>query len=403
MASQERVASYINLVSSEAIAAAAVQSAGIDMPVSEARKSLRGGTRPKTVLMTITARSDDPAVAQRLANGAAVALVEYVKSLETPSAGGEPLAKLTVVSPASASSQAVSPKIWRNLGFGLVAGAVIGLALLVARVRFGNKIGDESDLKGLFDEPVLASVPADDNLGSTGVLDFSHGATPAAEAYRRLRTNLEYVGVDNRLRTLLVTSSNAREGKTTTALNLAAAVAEQGQRVVLVEGDLRKPTVGKRLPTVLGDVGVTTLLRGDISLEDVAQQSGIAGLDILPAGPGAPNPAELLGSDKAGAMFRDLQQRYDFVVVDSPPVLEVADATVLARHVDGVLFVVGANEATRSDLQAVRSQLDIAGVKVVGITLNRAASRPGAYYSYTTPSGVVGDKSGLSTTTAAAK
>ncbi|MCZ4551791.1 polysaccharide biosynthesis tyrosine autokinase [Gordonia rubripertincta] len=382
MASQQRVSSYTKLVNTGAVVDEAIKSGNLAITASQARSSLSATTTPDTVLLNIIAQNTSRETAQGLANATAEAMTSYVATLETPSGGGEPLAKLTVVTPASASSDAVSPRTARNVVLAAVLGLILGVCVVLVRGRLSNRVRDEGELADVSAAPVLAAVPSDDLLREQGLIDFSSGATLAAEAYRKLRTNLAFTTVDSPSRIIIVTSALAAEGKTTTAMNLAAALAETGKRVVLVDADLRRPQVYHRTGG-MGDVGFTNYLKGDGSLADLLQPSEVSGLQILASGPQPPNPAELLGSKKAGQGISNLSEMFDYVIIDSPPLLPVTDAAVLAQWADGVVLVARANQSRIPDVSAAIEQLEAVQATLVGVVLTDVPTRGGAYkYGY---------------------
>jgi capsular exopolysaccharide synthesis family protein len=287
-----------------------------------------------------------------------------------------------VVTPANPSDTPVTPRTKRNTALALVVGLLLGVATVFGRERYNNKIRDEDEVASVTNSPVLAAVPSDDLLKKQGLIDFGSGATLAAEAYRKLRTNLSFTSVDYPSRRIVVTSALAAEGKTTTAMNLAAALAETGKRVVLVDADLRRPQVNHRTGK-MGDVGLTNYLKGDGQLTDLLQQSEVRGLQILASGPQPPNPAELLGSKKAGQGIENLSAMFDYVIIDSPPLLPVTDAAVLAQWADGVLLVARANQSRLPDIAAAIEQLDAVQAKLIGVVLTDMPTRGGAYkYGY---------------------
>lgn len=209
--------------------------------------------------------------------------------------------------------------------------------------------------------------------------------SPGAEAYRVLRTNLQFTALDQPLRTLLITSSAPAEGKSLTAANLSIAFAQAGQRVLLVDADLRRPTVHKLFGLQRAWSGLTTLLAAGSRLEDMVHEVEVPNLHVLPSGPVPPNPAEILGSVRMGEFLEEARAAYDLVVLDSPPVLAVTDPCVLARRVDGVALVtrvgkVGHPQAQRAKvaLEAVHARL--LGVILDGITLNDASNGYSYYY-----------------------
>lgn len=382
LASQQRIASYARLVTTDGIIDQGLRDAGINKTVAEAKTSISATTSPDTVILYVNAKDPDPTVAANMANSVAESMVSYVSKLERPSAGGEPLAKLTVVNPAIPSASPVSPTTFRNTLLGGALGLVLGIAFILARDRLDTRVRTESDVLNVAASTVLGSVPRSDGAVVDGLADFSVGADAAAESYRRIRTNLSFVGVDSPARTILVTSTDAGDGKTTTALNLAAAIAEAGSRVLVVDGDLRRPSLAGRLG-LAGGIGFTDLLRGRTLAEDSIQSSGYEGLDVLCSGAIPPNPGELLASQRAGDVLAELSKKYDYVFVDSPPMVPVSDASILSQWADGVILVVRSGATTAERLRDTVSQLSMIKAVLLGSVLNVVPTSGDAYrYSY---------------------
>ncbi|WP_081724825.1 polysaccharide biosynthesis tyrosine autokinase [Gordonia alkanivorans] len=382
LASQQRVASYVRLVRSDAVIASALRSSGLSLSVSDARNAVSAIGTPETVLLTVSADSEDQYAATALANAVASSLSEYVTSLEKPSSGGQSLAKVTVVTPASPEG-VVAPLTGRNVLVGLILGAFVGLLASAVRIRLDNKIRDESDVEAVSGANVLAVVPSDDSLSNGGTLDLAQGAGRASEAYRRLRTNLEFASVDRPATKLLISSPTEGDGKTTTALNLGAVLAESGHRVVVVGGDLRKPTVADRLGVNPG-VGLTDYLRGEVSVMEVVQETSVENLCALASGPVPPNPSELLGSTRARDGFEILSESFDFVLVDSAPILPVSDASVVSKWMDGLILVVRSSKTKRAELESTLSDMAVEQTRVLGVVLNgiEEGDSLGAYSYY---------------------
>lgn len=381
LASQQRVVSYTRLVTSDAVVREALAAADLDMSVKAAKDELTASSMNDTVLLSISATNPDRNVADRLANAVARSMTSYVSRLETPSGGGQPLAKLTVVTPGSTADGPVSPRTTRNVLIGFLLGLLLGVLGVIGRLRYSNRIRVESDLSTGTVVPVLGSVPTDDLLKERGLIDFKGGATPSAEAFRKIRTNLAFANVDSPPKIILVTSPIAVEGKTTTAMNLAAALVEAGNRVVLVDADLRRPQVDTR-SGLLGDIGLTNALRGDGDLSDLVQPSAVDGLWVLASGPRPPNPAELLASKRAGVTLSELAASFDYVIVDSAPVLPVTDAAVLAQWVDGILLVARSGSTKFGDLSDAHDQLANSGTSIIGFVLTEAPTSKGRYGYY---------------------
>jgi capsular exopolysaccharide synthesis family protein len=212
---------------------------------------------------------------------------------------------------------------------------------------------------------------------SAVVASSAEPSSPAAEAYRSLRTSLQFARQARELRTLLVTSPAAAEGKTSTLANLGAVFAQAGERVALVSCDLRRPRLGQFFGVEEGS-GLTTVLLGQQTLEQaLTPVSGYDCLWVLGAGPVPPNPAELLNGPMVGEIFATLQENFDLILVDSPPVLPVTDAMVLSKYADGTLLVVASGQTGRAELQRTAERFAQAKASVVGIVLNEVSKQSG--------------------------
>lgn len=207
--------------------------------------------------------------------------------------------------------------------------------------------------------------------------------SPIGEAYRAIRTNIQFSMPKGQLKTILVTSSTPGEGKSTTAANLAITMAESGIRVLLIDADLRKPTIYK-LFQVSNLKGLTNVLAEGADYREFIKPTVVEGLDILPAGPNPPNPSELLGSDGMRELLDLAKNHYDLVILDTPPVLPVTDAAILASQVDGVVFITAHGQATFDAVARSKTQLENVGAKILGVILNRVpvSKRSGNSYYY---------------------
>jgi succinoglycan biosynthesis transport protein ExoP len=205
------------------------------------------------------------------------------------------------------------------------------------------------------------------------------GTNSIAEAYTRIYSNIKFAAVEGPLRSILVTSARKGEGKSTTMINLACAMAASGKRVIVVDTDLRNPTLQRILGTK-HQTGATNVLAGEMSLDEVLQPTAHPGVTILPSGPIPPNPAELVQSGAMKEMIADLEVRSDLVVFDSPPALLVADAMLLGSELDAAIIVSESGGVTRKEVQHVRDTLQVAKARILGVILNKVAESPGSYY-----------------------
>lgn len=383
LASQQRVASYAKLAKSEAVVSSALQSGAYEMSLDDAANAISVSTEPDSVLLGVSVDNPDPQIAAQFSNAVADSLARYVATLEVPSSGGYPLAKVTVVTPATSSDVPVSPVKSTYILGGFAIGLMIGLVIVVVRSRFDHRVRVAADVELATTVPVLATVPIDDSLtDSTQLERFKSGASAAIEGFRRLRSSVNFVSVDAPVRSILVTSGSSGEGKTTTSINLAASLAESGKKVILVDGDLRSPSLAPLLG-LAEDIGITSWLSGAIGLEDAIQASGVKGLDVLASGPLAPSPSELLGSARMASTFATLLESYDYVIMDSAPILPVADSLLVSGAVDGVLLVVRSMRTKLGELSESMSQLHLSGANVIGVVVNRVPGALGSYgYGY---------------------
>jgi capsular exopolysaccharide synthesis family protein len=335
----------------------------------------------------VTVTDRDPARSAALANEVAASLSRIVEDLAPANADDDPTVNATIVAPAEVPGGPVSPDVPLSLLLGLLGGLVVGTGAAFARDRLDTRVRDVVTLAQITDRPAIGTIAVlnRDAVGSVVVDAEPHGTH--AEAFRQLRTNLEFLavpgGVDGApggARVIMVTSSRPGEGKSTVAANLAAALAETRASVVLVDADLRRPTIARTLQ-VEGAAGLTTVLIGQVEAADVVQEWGTTGLHVLTSGGIPPNPAELLGSPAMARLVEKLRTTYDYVVVDTAPLLPVADATVLSRLVDGAVLVVDATATHRDQLaESLRNMAQVDG-RVLGIVLNRVR-RDEESYSY---------------------
>jgi len=215
------------------------------------------------------------------------------------------------------------------------------------------------------------------------LVTLSDPRSPVAEAYRTLRTNIEFSSLDRSLHTLLVTSPSPSEGKSTTLANLAVTMAQSEKKTILVDADLRRPGL-HALFGASNDAGLTTMFVDAKAMQNPPLQDvGVPNLWLLPSGPLPPNPAELLGSKRMDDALAALKARADIVLFDAPPVIAVTDAVVLGTRVDGVLLVIGAGQTKREHAKRAKELLEKVKVRVIGVVLNNVSldSALGGYYS----------------------
>jgi capsular exopolysaccharide synthesis family protein len=291
----------------------------------------------------------------------------------------------------------VRPKKKQNIAMGFLAGMALGVILALMVEVLDSSIKSPEDVERLISVPALAVIPhavlngggswlkrrkgqeAEAKLG-VELTVLNRPGSPLAESYRALRTSILLSTPRHPPQVLLVTSSQPNEGKSCTSLNLALTLAQRGGRVALIDADLRKPGVAALLGLANGK-GLSSILTGAHTLEDVMQPlEALPNLKVVPGGPRPPNPADLLSSSGMKEVLGELRERFDHVVVDSPPVLLVTDATILSTLVDGIVLVVESGVTVRGAILRTHKVLGSAGGKVLGVVLNKADSSHDGYY-----------------------
>lgn len=352
-----------------------------------------------TVVIALTVTDADPARAADLANAVADQAADVVEDLAPADpVSGRSTVRVSVVRPAEVPEFASSPNTVLNVAAGTVLGLSLGILLALAREAVDTRVRDGDVLAQLTPLPLLGTVGAWSERQTGRVLVATAPHSPAAESIRQLRTNLQFIRVaqdpatDTRYgaHILSVTSALAGEGKSTISANLAVALAQTGARVLLVDADLRRPTVADVLG-LEGGVGLTTVLAGNAELGDVVQEWGTSGLNVLASGPVPPNPTELLGSPAMRGLVGQLRRAYDYVVIDTAPLLPVADATVLAGLVDGTVVVAHSGRVRRTQLVQALGNLERVSARVLGVVLNQVR-RDEESYSYQQRDAGVGDR-----------
>ncbi|WP_305583998.1 CpsD/CapB family tyrosine-protein kinase [Fictibacillus sp. WQ 8-8] len=219
------------------------------------------------------------------------------------------------------------------------------------------------------------------NLTQRSLITHNNPMSPISEQYRTIRTNIQFSSIDKQYKTLLVTSAGQGEGKSTTVANLAVVLAQQGKRVLLVDGDLRKPTVHYTF-RVSNIQGMTSVLTKQLTFGDAVQKTNVEHLYVLPSGPIPPNPSELLNSKAMEALVEDANSKYDYVLFDSPPVLAVTDAQILSNRCDGVVLVASSGRTEKEEALKAKELLENANAKILGVVLNGKETNDSSYYYY---------------------
>ncbi len=308
----------------------------------------------------------------------------YTDLLDFLGGGGSPNF-LTVIEPAQLPTVPVSPRVIINVIVAAFTGFILAAAAALLIEYIDDTLKSTDDMSSTLKVTPLGGINRIKSKDYQNVLVTVHSPfSTLAEAYRGVRTNLQFMALDQAVTSLLVTSANPGEGKSVTAANLGVSMAQAYLKTIVVDADLRQPSV-HRIFELSNQTGLSDLIRSpELELEDCLQDTGIENLQVITSGPLPPNPAEILGSARMTELIQRLEASADVVIFDSPPVLAVADAVILASRVDGVVLVVKAKRTRRSVVREALKRLQQVGARLVGGVMNQVPGRQGyyAYYSY---------------------
>lgn len=372
--SQAQVQSYISIANAPSVTVPVIREFNLDLTPDQLADQITADAPETKVLINLHVADQNPETAASLAN--AIAAQFNVVVAKTAETDGKAVVKLTVIHPATAPISPIKPNKFIDIGLGFLIGLLLGLGLVVLRDRLDNTVKGPNDFEAL-GVPVLGYVPLDRRTGKAPIAFRGDLHSARSEAYRQLRTNMQFVDIDNPPRIIAITSPMSADGKSTTAINLAAALAEASFRVCLIEADLRRPSLAKSLGLV-GDVGFTTTLIGRAPIESVLQSAG-RNFSVLTSGPVPPNPSELLISDNARRLIAEIADRFDYTIIDTAPLLPVTDGAQIAAIADATLIVTRAGKTTKEQVERSVAALEKVGRRPVGVILNMLTRGSGGY------------------------
>jgi polysaccharide biosynthesis transport protein len=379
--SQQRVKSYADIVTSPRVLQPVIDELKLPVTARELAESVSAEAPLDTVLINVAVRDESAARAQQVADAVSKQFIDVVQELEKPQGNGVTPVKVSITQPAELPQAPVTPNKKLNLALGLLVGLALGVGVAVLRETLDTSVKGESDVKAVTDLPVLGGIAYDQDAARRPLIVQNDPHSPRAEAFRQLRTNLQFVDAANHPRSFVITSSVPGEGKSTSTANLAITLAAAGSSVALIEGDLRRPRVAEYMG-LEGAVGLTNVLIGQATLDDVLQPWGNGRLQVLACGPVPPNPSELLGSQPMDDTLRALEKRFDYVIIDCPPLLPVTDAAVVSRLAGGTVLVAGSGKINREQMRRALETLAAVDARVLGILMNMLPVKGPDSYSY---------------------
>ncbi|MGY2002822.1 polysaccharide biosynthesis tyrosine autokinase [Blastococcus sp. SYSU DS1024] len=376
--SRERVASYARLLSGEEVASRVVDRLGLETTALELADSVDATAVADTVLIDMAITDSSPERAQRIAEAFGAEFPQFIEELESP-VDGVSLVDVTVTDRPEVPDKPALPRTPLNVALGVLAGLLMGIGIALLRARLDRTVKDVK-VTTPGGAPVIGTVLKDASIETRHVADWVNPSR-SAEDFRQLRTSLRYLSVDEPPRVMVVSSAMPAEGKTTVVVNLALALAEGGQTVAVVDADLRRPRLSRYLGLV-ENVGLTNVLAGTAELPEVGQRIANGGVTVVGSGPLPPNPSELLASRQMSAVIEELRSTSDYVLIDAPPLLPVADALGLAVVADGVLLSLRYGRSRKDQLHQAANALERVGARTLGLVLSEVPARGDAARGY---------------------
>lgn len=374
---QRRVSSYVELLTTDRLAKGIIKRANLDLTPEQVQHMIGATGDIDTVLLTATVTSESPELATKVADALSDEFVVMVDQVENMGDGPASV-NLDLVSGPTLTVVPTRPVITVGL-FGTL-GLLIGLGLTLAFDMRDKSVQSDEEIIDLGGSPILAHIPFDPGADDAPLAINDEQKVLQIEAFRKLRTNLQFIDAGHPVQVLVVTSSVAGEGKSSACANLGLAMMAAGRRVLVIEADLRRPMLSNYFG-LERSVGLSDAIAGRVEVEDVIQPWGRQGLHVLPSGHIPPNPSELLDSDAMVSLLIKLRDQYDNIIIDTPPLLPVTDAAIVAARSDGVAVIVRHGQTTRSQLTMSLRALASVGARMLGTVVTMVPVGRGSDYA----------------------
>ncbi|MCS5735580.1 polysaccharide biosynthesis tyrosine autokinase [Herbiconiux daphne] len=379
---QNQVKSYADVVTAPVVLQPVIAALGLNTDAAGLAKSVTASSPLDTVIVEITVSDVDPRQSAEIANAVASSFQNTVTDLVPENAEGVAPVKITVVQQALIPRNPSSPNVPLNIGLGAVVGLALGLGAAVLREALDTRIRNEHDVENLTDATLIGGIVFDARTPEHPLVVQDDPRSPRSESFRTLRTNLQFLSVgDQSARSFVITSSISGEGKSTSSANLAIVTAASGAKVIIVDADLRKPKLTEYLG-LEGGAGLTDVLVGRAEVGEMIQRWGTSNLYVLPAGKIPPNPSELLGSKTMIQLIKSLEDTFDYVFFDAPPLLPVTDAAILASNTSGAILMVAAGRTHKNQLKGSITALQNVGARLAGVVLTMLPTKGPDSYGY---------------------
>ena len=366
---QQLIKNYSEIAKSHTVEKNVLKDLNSSMSVAELDELITVEQVKTTDLIEIKVTNKNPELAASIANTTAQ---EFSKAV--------PVDSINIVDTADIPNKPITPNKTKNVALAFIAGLIASISLVFMLEYLDNTVKTSSDVKKILEIPLLGLIAnyemgkEEKNTSAHSLITLEETKSPISESYRSIRTNLEFATLDSANQKILVTSSGPDEGKSLTVANLAVSMAQSGKSVLVLDADLRYPTQHK-LFGLANRQGLSGALVQDQNYRDYLKETTVPGLMILTAGPIPPNPAELVGSQQMKRLIEEAREQFHMVLIDSPAIIAVTDAAILAQKVDGVILVLASGKVNKDDAQTAKVQLDNVGAKILGSILTKVDTK----------------------------
>lgn len=402
---RQAILSYQRVVTTDSVLTPVISELGLSTTPKELATKIKVTVPTNTTVLQIQASDPDAQQAAKIANEVGNKFSSLAMSeLENRLDDGQSQIKITQIDSAIAPEKPVSPSLKLDLIIGVLLGVMVGFVVAVARDVLDTRIHSATDVEECFGLPVLGVIPNEQDASKQALVVESDPKGVRSEAYRALRTNIQFLAIDAqpaqtdgkppkhsaRLnlspedslgKVFVLTSAGPEDGKTTTSINLAAVLAQLGAKVVVVDADLRRPSIAEYMG-IEGGAGLSDVLVGRAEITEVIQPWGKDELFVLPSGKIPPNPSELVGSSSMKKLMLELRAHFDYVIIDSPPVIAATDAILAGKISDGLILVVSCGTSSKPEVNQCIHRIETAGVQLRGFVVNRHPNKGLDSYFY---------------------
>lgn len=360
---QKLMKTYIVIAKSSLVAENTINKLSLSMSPDALQQSISVAQNQDTQVLVISLKSSEPAEALKIINAFSEAFMEEGKRLY-------PTGDIKIIDSARLPTVPVSPNIKLNILAAFLFALIFSGGIVVAAGVLDRTIGTEEEARKYLNLPVIGLIAKENGKSKEKLVSIHKFKSYESEAYRTLRTNIEFSSIDKKIHTMIITSANPSEGKSTVAANLAVVMSQAGRKTLLIDCDLRKPNTHK-LFNISNSKGLSNYLAGGALMQEIINQETYKNLNIITAGIKPPNPAELLSSERMKQFIDIVKGRYDFVILDTPPVCLVTDAQILSQYSDCSVLVVSAGSTDRFIIARAKELLQRVNAKLLGVVLNK--------------------------------